>query len=405
MTSKRIAIIGAGPIGLEAALFARLRGFEVVILEKKSLAANVRSWGHVRLFSPFGINSSQWGRGALSELTLPDDDALLTGVEFFERYLLPLSQHSLLDGCLRERVQVVTIGKRQFWKGDSIGNSSRLNAPFQLLTETTDGDEEFLEADLVLDCSGTFGNHNWLGEGGIPARGERELGQHIEYSLPDITGKDRDRYVGRETLLVGSGYSAATAVVALAELARDDPRTKTWWLTRRQSELPLPAIPGDTLSGRVELTQQANAIATAPDSGVTWLPASHVRQLTRKNDGQLAVAIESRAEQGEIACKSLEVHNVVANVGTHPDRSLYEELQIHECYASQGPMKLAAALIGESSSDCMTQQSPGQDTLKNPEPGFFILGSKSYGRDSRFLLRIGLDQIQSVFELIAAEAE
>ena len=53
MSGKRIAIIGAGPIGLEAAMFARRRGFEVVVLEKGIVAANVRSWGHVRLFSPF----------------------------------------------------------------------------------------------------------------------------------------------------------------------------------------------------------------------------------------------------------------------------------------------------------------------------------------------------------------
>ena len=67
-------------------------------------------------------------------------------------------------------------------------------------------------------------------------------------------------------------------------------------------------------------------------------------------------------------------------------------------------MKLAAALMGESSADCMSQSSPGSATLRNPEPGFFILGAKSYGRDSRFLLRIGLEQIQSAFELITAEA-
>ena len=67
-------------------------------------------------------------------------------------------------------------------------------------------------------------------------------------------------------------------------------------------------------------------------------------------------------------------------------------------------MKLAAALMGESSADCMTQSTPASDTLRNPEPGFFILGAKSYGRDSRFLLRIGLEQIQSVFALIVMEA-
>ncbi len=43
-----------------------------------------------------------------------------------------------------------------------------------------------------------------------------------------------------------------------------------------------------------------------------------------------------------------EVDRVIANVGYTPDTSLYRELQVHECYASLGPMKLAAALLGQT---------------------------------------------------------
>ena len=404
MPGKRIAIIGAGPTGLEAALYARLQGFDVVVLEKGTVAANVRSWGHVRLFSPFGINSSEWGRGALSELDLPANDALLTGAEFFERYLHPLSQHSWLHDCVKENARVVTIGKRHLWKGDAIGSRSRLESPFTLLTESTSNGEDMIEADFVLDCSGTFGNHNWLGDGGVPAIGERQHSEQIDYSLPDIAGRDRARFAGSRTLVVGSGYSAATAIVALGEMVGGEAPAEVFWLTRKASDVPLASIDGDSLTGRVDLTARANEFATDTDSRITWLPASCVRQIATDNDGTVQVTIEKSAEQGGSSCKVLSVDNVIANVGCHPDRSLYEELQIHECYASQGPMKLAAALIGESSADCMTQSSPGSDTLKNPEPGFFILGAKSYGRDSRFLLRIGLEQIKSAFDFIAAEA-
>jgi thioredoxin reductase len=404
MPGKRIAIIGAGPIGLEAAMYARLRGFEVVVLEKGTVATNVRSWGHVRLFSPFGINSSEWGRGALSVLDLPANDALLTGAEFFERYLQPLSQHSGLQGCLKKNTRVVTIGKRHLWKGDAIGSRSRLESPFTLLTESATTGEELIEADFVLDCSGAFGNHNWLGDGGVPAIGERQLSKRIDYCLPDIAGKDRARFASSRTLVVGGGYSAATAIVALGELFGRDAPAEVFWLTRKPADTPLPSIDGDSLTGRVDLTNRANELAVNADSRVTWLPASSVRQIETDENGNVQVTVEENAEQGDSSCKVLTVDNVIANVGYHPDRSLYEELQIHECYASQGPMKLAAALMGETSADCMTQSSPGSDTLRNPEPGFFILGAKSYGRDSRFLLRIGLEQIQSAFDLIAAEA-
>ena len=40
----------------------------------------------------------------------------------------------------------------------------------------------------------------------------------------------------------------------------------------------------------------------------------------------------------------------------------------------------------------------GIEALQSPEPDFYILGSKSYGRDSRFLLRVGLEQVELVVE-------
>jgi hypothetical protein len=103
--------------------------------------------------------------------------------------------------------------------------------------------------------------------------------------------------------------------------------------------------------------------------------------------------------------RTWEVDRIIANVGYTPDNSLYRELQVHECYASLGPMKLAAALLGQSGGDCMQQTSHGPNTLTNPEPGFFILGAKSYGRSSNFLLRIGFQQVREVFTLITGKGD
>ncbi len=100
---------------------------------------------------------------------------------------------------------------------------------------------------------------------------------------------------------------------------------------------------------------------------------------------------------------NIEVDRIIANVGYSPDNSLYSELQVHECYASRGPMKLSAALLGASSADCLDQSSMGANTLKNPEPNFYIIGNKSYGRNSTFLIRVGLSQIVEVFSLITGD--
>ncbi|MGK5448608.1 hypothetical protein [Streptomyces radiopugnans] len=62
-------------------------------------------------------------------------------------------------------------------------------------------------------------------------------------------------------------------------------------------------------------------------------------------------------------------------------------------------MNLSAALLGSAGGDCLAQPSAGIETLRTPEPHFFVLGAKSYGRLNTFLLRTGYRQID---ELVAA---
>ena len=70
----RVAVLGAGPIGLEAALAATERGMEPVVYERAPrVAAHVRDWGHVRMFSPWGLNLSPRVRAILGPGAPPDD--------------------------------------------------------------------------------------------------------------------------------------------------------------------------------------------------------------------------------------------------------------------------------------------------------------------------------------------
>jgi hypothetical protein len=102
--------------------------------------------------------------------------------------------------------------------------------------------------------------------------------------------------------------------------------------------------------------------------------------------------------------RSVEVDLVLALTGYIGDAALYRQLQVHECYATSAPMKLAAALLGQDSSDCLAQVSHGAETLANPEPGFFILGIKSYGRSTSFLMQIGWSQVEEAFSLLEPAA-
>ena len=51
-----LAIVGAGPVGLEAAAAAVERGFDVHVFERGEPGAHVLAWGHLRLFTPWSAN-------------------------------------------------------------------------------------------------------------------------------------------------------------------------------------------------------------------------------------------------------------------------------------------------------------------------------------------------------------
>ena len=122
----RIAVLGAGPIGLEAALYARYLGYQVDVYERGAVAENLLNWGHVRMFSPFALNSSPLAIRALHAqdpgFDFPANDALLTGREFAESFLIPLARTDLLAGHIQERTEVVSVGREELNKSDLVGD-------------------------------------------------------------------------------------------------------------------------------------------------------------------------------------------------------------------------------------------------------------------------------------------
>ena len=392
---KSLAIIGAGPVGLEAALYGARLGHDVQVYERGPVGGSVRLWGHVKLFSPWRLNHSRLGEQVLRETgePLPDPHGFPTGHDYVEKYLEPLARSPLLQGRVHAHTRVVQVGREGIGKSDALGGG-RERHPFRLLLEDAAG-ERMASADVVLDCSGTYGNAPWLGNGNVPALGERAAGDRIAYVLRDLTGADRARYEGKRVLLVGSGYSGATAVDELLRL-RD---TTVIWVTRDTSPEPYDVIEDDPLPERARLATFANRLALGGDPRVRFHAGTTVDRFEPGDDGLSALL---RTPSGSV---TVQVDEVLAHVGYVPDSSIYRELQIHECYATGGPMKLAATLLAGGSADCLTQTSAGPDVLRNPEPDFYILGAKSYGRNSHFLIRLGLDQVREVFTLIEASPE
>src|SRR6059036_3383409 len=51
-----LAILGAGPVGLEAAALALELGFDMHVLERGEPGAHAIAWGHVDMFTPWRMN-------------------------------------------------------------------------------------------------------------------------------------------------------------------------------------------------------------------------------------------------------------------------------------------------------------------------------------------------------------
>ena len=96
--NPRIAVLGAGPIGLEAALYARSLGLPVTVYERGRVGEHLHRWGHVRLFSPFGMNATPLGRAAIlaenPKHEFPADERLHHRPRARAAYLEPLAKPS-----------------------------------------------------------------------------------------------------------------------------------------------------------------------------------------------------------------------------------------------------------------------------------------------------------------------
>jgi 2-polyprenyl-6-methoxyphenol hydroxylase-like FAD-dependent oxidoreductase len=411
----RIAILGAGPVGLDAALAAAEAGHPFDLYEAgDGVATAVRSWAHVRLFSPWSMNVSPRMRRALARAgrEVPAGDACPTGSELLEEVLKPVGALESVASRLHLGTRVKAVGREGLLKHEAIGSPRRAHHPFRILVETR-GEagraatgERVEHADVVLDCTGTWSNPNPLGEGGIPAPGEAAARDHVVRELPDVHGEP-SRWQGKRVLLVGAGHSAQTAAAALAELAgresgggEERGGLEVVWAVRDEAP-DWGAVQDDPLPERERLARRAGELAAGASSAVEVRTGVAVKAV-RADDPPGRVTVLLGGDDGSTS--PVVVDRILALTGSVGDASLYRQLQVHECYATSGPMKLSAALLGAGSgADCLAQDSHGPETLVNPEPNFFLLGSKSYGRNSTFLLRVGWAQVDDVFELIGEE--
>jgi len=384
---KTLVVVGAGPIGLEAALGALERGFDVTVVEKGRVGENLRRYGSARLFSPFAMNVSARAK-ALLGASAPARDELLTGAEMATRVLEPLARSSLLSGLIRTGHAVTAIGRARMTRRDLPGHPLRGERPFRILVDTPGG-EEVMEADAVLDASGVYDRPAAVGVGGIPARGERALDgaliQRLDALLAALPG-----LAGKHVLLVGHGHSAAGALAAIA--AQPDP-PRVSWATRSANRRPCVEVAADPLPERARVTAQANDLAHDPPGFLT---------VERRAGVEAFASRGGRVEVTLTGGRGGTFDAVLGFTGYRPDLGFLSELALDVSPASEGAAGIARALAGVT--DCLSVPRIGGADLASGEPGFHLVGAKSYGRLPTFLLRDGIAQLETILDRLAAPA-
>lgn len=365
----RAAIIGGGPLGIEAAHYAARLGHAVWLFEREAqIAPDVRAWAQVEMFSPWQQLRSPLGELLLRESIkakaihlskFPPGRVYPNGSGFVSLYLEPLA--SLLGTSVLRETRVAALGRSYMFPDEHADEPAKRTARRFRILARSPLEERVYTSDYVIDATGVSHTSHWLGAGGLPALGELGSRGNIFYRIPDVLGKDRIHFLGKKTLLVGDGTSAAETAVALADLMEKDPETSFLWVTKSRTEMPCRLVPGDTLQRRDTLLKKANLLVSKGDSRIEYLPITQVEAVQHSlATGRFQVTLQVNHET-----RRLTVDAVVAAVGSRLDAQNFER------------------------------------SLHPEEPGLYQIGAKSADPSTDFQLVEGRRQIQDVFRQIA----
>ncbi|ROO87533.1 FAD dependent oxidoreductase [Actinocorallia herbida] len=392
-----VVVIGAGPVGLAAAAHLAERGLGFLVLEAgETVGAAVADWGHVRLFSPWRYDVDAAARRLLEAegWTAPEPEVLPTGADLVRDYLTPLAAVPALAGRIRTGARVLAVTRQGVDTTRTIGRDGR---PLLVRVRHADGTVQDVTARAVIDASGTWGQRNPLGHSGLAAPGEDEAAPRITGPLPDVLGRDRERFAGKHTLVVGMGHSAANTLLALAELAAQEAGTRITWAVRNASVARLYG--GGDADGLPARGALGTRLKKAVDGGEIDLVRSFT--ITGFADGAESVDVTGSTPDG---ARTLTADLVVAATGFRPDLAMLREVRVSLDPATEAPIGIAE-MIDPNFHSCGTVPPHGERDLAQPEKGFYIVGMKSYGRAPTFLMATGYEQVRSVVAALAGDRE
>lgn len=394
--SLPVVIIGAGPVGLAAAAHLAKLGEQFLVLESgKNVGNHILQWGHVRLFSPWQYNIDKVARELLEKhgWDAPSSDELPTGKELVEDYLEKIANLPEIKPYIHLNSKVLSTSKKGL---DKMKSANRENVPFMLYVERN-GMTKQIEAKAVIDATGTWGQPNPVNADGVWTGEEISLQNNIHYGIPDINGKDRERYIGKRVAVIGGGHSAINTILELTKINESSSDEFIWILRKNNVEEAYGGEEKDALQARGELGSKIHQLV---NSGRIKVYTPFYVQNILMEVGSLKISGEFKGESFSIAG----VDELIVNTGSRPDFTFLNEIRLQIDPATES-VEILAPLIDPNLHSCGTVRPHGEKELRQPEKNFYIAGMKSYGRAPTFLMATGYEQVRSIVAYLTGDYE
>jgi hypothetical protein len=409
-----IAVIGAGPVGIEAALYARFLGYDVDIFDAGRPGRSVVRWHRRSLGVHVRDCTTSLGHAALRS---QDDtyshagaDQLLTGQEFAERYLLPLAKSDLLVDHIHINSEVIEVSRLRTSMEDQVDLQERCNDEFRILIRSRDRGTYTRRADIVLDCRGAMAHTCGWGPAGSQSIVSAEALEHLYRWLPGDPRFEIRDVQGKQTILFGQSELALRFAIEWQQQLDDSSASHIADSLRRmtpvqQTSAGVPAqLPPQELDLKlvwlipnVSLSTDANAIQIAEELSkkvsdpkrFSYLTIRGIERATRDTSGrwtlELLLADDSTVE--------LSGDTFAPFPNARPTHSIGKELRSHEL-AFRRSIQVALA----SDQPTFYADWPGWQ-VATEEPQYYRLGSIEHPNDPKGLPE-AYRQIRDLFAML-----
>lgn len=365
-----IAIIGGGPVGIEAAIYARFLGYFVSIFEQRRVAHRMLDWHERPLAVSAHLCTTPMGHAAI-QAQEPDyqrckPDHVYSGKSYAEEYLLPLAKSDLLFDDIHFLSPVADVSRIRTTLTDAIHPQERCNDEFRILIDGRHRGPWVSLADVVIDCRGCQQQSAGLGPGGGLAIGESALRESFLLHTPRDRKFVTKSIAGKHVCVVGQTVKACQFVTEFATHYPDMAETRLTWVIRP-----------DRCHDSAMMTESLQSILPLYPTNVVILEALGVEQIDRNEAGCYLV----RLLKDDNSCVELKCDAVVSMTGSRT-RVLSNELH-----------------------PGMLRESAEVPAFVSNEPGLYVLQGGDLEDGAGVGLAQAFDNIRQLFAMLAGRED